>query len=89
MDLDLYSAPTVREALSDHGRVVVDCSRLSFIDCTGLSALLAAARTAKAKGTELRLCAISRALARLLRLSHTAGAFTIEPEPTSRTPHRP
>ncbi|MET8213185.1 STAS domain-containing protein [Streptomyces sp. NPDC005373] len=85
-DLDLYSVPTVRDtlrdALSDHGRVVVDCSRLSFIDCTGLSALLAAARAAKAKGAELRLCAVSHALARLLRLSHTAGAFTIEPDPT-------
>ncbi|MET7931654.1 STAS domain-containing protein, partial [Streptomyces sp. NPDC005349] len=85
-DLDLYSAPTVRDtlrdALSRHGRVVVDCSRLSFIDCTGLSALLAAARAAKAKGAELRLCAVSHALARLLRLSHTAGAFTIEPDPT-------
>jgi anti-anti-sigma factor len=84
-DLDLCSAPTVRhtlrEALSRHGRVVVDCSRLSFCDCTGLSALLGAARAARAKGAELRLCAVSHALARLLRLSHTAGAFTIEPDP--------
>ncbi len=88
-DLDVCSAPTVRatlrEALSRHGRVVVDCSRLSFIDCTGLSALLAAARAAKAEGAELRLCAVSHALARLLRLSHTAGAFTIELEPADRT----
>ncbi|MET8212811.1 STAS domain-containing protein [Streptomyces sp. NPDC005373] len=92
-DLDLYSAPTVRdtlhEARSDHGRVVVDCSRLSFIDCTGLSALLAAARTARDTGAELRLCAVPHALARLLRLSHTAGAFTIEPEPARRAPHHP
>ncbi|MFE2988485.1 STAS domain-containing protein [Streptomyces sp. NPDC059262] len=88
-DLDLCSAPTVRatlrEALSGHGRVVVDCSRLSFIDCTGLSALLAAARAARATGAELRLCAVPHALARLLRLSHTADAFTIEPEPADGT----
>jgi anti-sigma B factor antagonist len=44
---------------------------MRFCDCAGLSALLAAARTAKTHGSELRLCAVPHALARLLRLSHT------------------
>lgn len=47
-------------------------------DCSGLSALLAAARAAKASGSELRLCAVPHSLARLLRLTYTGSAFTIE-----------
>ncbi|MBT2491012.1 STAS domain-containing protein [Streptomyces sp. ISL-96] len=81
-DLDVVGAPDVREALqaavATRRRVLVDCAGLTFCDCSGLNALLAAARTAKANGTELRLCAVPRALARLLRLSHTGSAFTIE-----------
>ncbi|MEV5279682.1 hypothetical protein ACFYMW_25450 [Streptomyces sp. NPDC006692] len=37
-----------------------------------------AAGAAKAADVELRLCAVPHALARLLRLSHTGSAFTIE-----------
>ncbi|WP_258308449.1 STAS domain-containing protein [Streptomyces sp. NWU339] len=81
-DLDVCTAPTVRDALRDavsrHERVEVDCAGLSFCDCSGLSALLAAARAAQAAGAELRLCAVPHVLARLLRLSHTGSAFTIE-----------
>jgi anti-anti-sigma factor len=84
-DLDVVSAPavrdTLREAISRHpGGVEVDCAQLTFCDCSGLSALMAAARAAKADGVELRLCAVPHPLARLLRLTHTGSAFTIERE---------
>ncbi|WP_268256624.1 STAS domain-containing protein [Streptomyces roseolus] len=46
-ELDVVSAPNAREALNAavfaHDRVHVDCGGLTFCDCTGLSALLAAA----------------------------------------------
>ncbi|MGY0063408.1 STAS domain-containing protein [Streptomyces sp. LZ34] len=58
--------------------MVIDLGGLTFCDCTGLSALLAAARTAQAGDVELRLCAVSHFLARILRLSGTHSAFTIE-----------
>lgn len=61
-DLDAVSAPDVRDALraavSAHDRVDVDCGQLTFCDCSGLSALLAAAREAKASGNELWLRAV-------------------------------
>ncbi|MGJ5751569.1 anti-anti-sigma factor [Streptomyces puniciscabiei] len=86
-DLDVVSAPdvrdTLRSALADHRSVVVDCGGLTFCDCTGLSALLAAARTAKASGRDLRLCAVPHPLARLLRLTHAGSAFTID-QPNER-----
>lgn len=81
-ELDVVSAPDVRHtlkaAVAAHDRVDVDCGQLTFCDCTGLSALLAAAREAKAAGSELRLCAVPHTLARLLRLTHAGSAFTIE-----------
>ncbi|WP_327580105.1 MULTISPECIES: STAS domain-containing protein [unclassified Streptomyces] len=61
-DLDVCTAPAVRnvlrEAVGWHARVDVDCGGLTFCDCTGLSALLAAAKAAKGAGSELRLCAV-------------------------------
>ncbi|MFD0516045.1 STAS domain-containing protein [Streptomyces aureus] len=61
-DLDVCTAPAVRnvlrEAVGWHARVDVDCGGVTFCDCTGLSALLAAAKAAKGAGSELRLCAV-------------------------------
>ncbi|WP_413100210.1 STAS domain-containing protein [Streptomyces sp. Inha503] len=79
---DLVTAGEVRQALrsavGENQLVVVDLGGLTFCDCTGLSALLAAARTARAGDVELRLCAVPHFLARILRLSGTRGSFTIE-----------
>ncbi|MFH8257609.1 STAS domain-containing protein [Streptomyces roseolus] len=83
-ELDVVSAPdlrdTLRAAVYDHDRVEVQCAGVTFVDCSGLSALLAAARAAKAGGTELRLITVPYSLARLLRLTQTGRAFAIEPD---------
>ncbi|WP_241778031.1 STAS domain-containing protein [Streptomyces sp. CT34] len=88
-DLDVCTAPavrdTLRDAVSSHQRVDVDCGQLCFCDCYGLGVLLAAARAADAAGAELRLCAVPHTLARVLRLSRTRSAFTIE-QPSTRSP---
>jgi anti-anti-sigma factor len=81
-ELDVASAGDLRDALraavASHRIVVVDLEQLSFCDCSGIGALLSGARAAKARGVELRLRSVPRFLARLIRLSHTSGAFTIE-----------
>ncbi|WP_206305243.1 STAS domain-containing protein [Actinacidiphila soli] len=81
-ELDVATAADVRTALlaavTTHQHVAVDLSGLTFCDCAGLGALLSAARAARAGGADLHLRAVPRSLARLLRLSHTGGAFTIE-----------
>ncbi|MEU6756036.1 STAS domain-containing protein [Streptomyces sp. NPDC046685] len=83
-ELDVVSAPDIRDtlrvALAGHDRVDVNCAGVTFVDCSGLSALLAAARAAKAGGTEMRLSAVPHSLARLLRLTHADRAFIIEPD---------
>ncbi|WTX01112.1 STAS domain-containing protein (plasmid) [Streptomycetaceae bacterium NBC_01309] len=81
-ELDLATAPELRAALTraaaDHTHITVDLAALRFCDCTGLNALLAGARAAHAHGTTLRLRSVPVSLARLLRLSHTTGAFTLD-----------
>ncbi|MFF8844204.1 STAS domain-containing protein [Streptomyces sp. NPDC015127] len=84
-ELDVATAGDVRNvlnaAMGSYRQIVVDLGALRFCDCSGLSALLAAARTARARGVELRLRAVPHYLARILRLSGTRGAFTIESGP--------
>ncbi|BBJ37873.1 hypothetical protein GCM10017744_003980 [Streptomyces antimycoticus] len=81
-DLDLVTAGNVRQALqtavAENRVVVIDLSGVTFCDCTGLSALLAAARTAQVGDVELRLRTVPHVLAHILRLSDTRDAFTIE-----------
>lgn len=76
-ELDLATAPELRAALlhaaAYHRHVTVDLAALRFCDCTGLSALLAGARAAHARGTTLRLRSVPVSLARLLRFSPPPG----------------
>ncbi|WP_413812515.1 STAS domain-containing protein [Streptomyces sp. OE57] len=81
-ELDLVTAAEVRQplqrAVGENCVVVIDLGGLRFCDCTGLSALLAAARTAQAGDVELRLRAVPHFLARILRLSGTRSSFILE-----------
>lgn len=81
-ELDMATAPVLRHALhvaiAACSRVTVDLSALRFCDCTGLSALLGAARIAEAADVDLRLRAVPSCLTTLLRLTCTHAAFTIE-----------
>ncbi|MBO3680438.1 STAS domain-containing protein [Streptomyces sp. NEAU-YJ-81] len=51
-------AQALQSAVGENRVVVVNLGGLTFCDCTGLSALLAAARTARVRDVELRLCAV-------------------------------
>ncbi|WTW91882.1 STAS domain-containing protein [Streptomycetaceae bacterium NBC_01309] len=65
-------------APAEHRQVGVDLSVVTFCDCAGLSALLGATRIARSHGTDLHLQAVPARLAKLLRVSHTRGAFVID-----------
>ncbi|MEU8976329.1 STAS domain-containing protein [Streptomyces monashensis] len=57
---------------------------MQFYDCSGLTVLLATARTARRHGVDLRLCAVPRFLARIMRLTGTHGMFAIDPASQAR-----
>jgi anti-anti-sigma factor len=78
-ELDLASAPTfemaVSEALSGAVAVEIDAGGVSFMDSSGLRALLSARRNADAAGRNLRLVRASDAVSRVLEVTRTASLF--------------
>ncbi|MFE9845324.1 STAS domain-containing protein [Streptomyces goshikiensis] len=85
-EVDLDTVPRLADALRQAltclplpRTLVVDCSGLEFCDCTGLSELLRARRTAQAAGIAFRLAAPSRQVAHLLELTGADTAFETLP----------
>ena len=72
-EIDIASAAWLREALllaiRRHGPVIcVDLRRVTFIDCSGISALLATARRASLEGGQMRVVRPSAQAWRLIML---------------------
>ncbi|MEV4175689.1 STAS domain-containing protein [Nonomuraea sp. NPDC049709] len=57
----------VRRSLDEH--LIIDASRLSFLDSSGLAVLLAAATLAKAHGAALHLAGLQPRVARILEIT--------------------
>ncbi|MEU0374425.1 STAS domain-containing protein [Streptomyces sp. NPDC006283] len=91
--LDVDTASRIRqalvEAIAGHERVIIDLRRLSFCDCAGLSALIAARNAARHHGTTLTFRNPPRQLARLLRRIPHAHTLPTTQWDTSGTPHTP
>lgn len=79
-ELDVHTAPSLARALerctSAHKVLIVDVSRISFIDSTGLKTLVAARERVRER---LLLAGENAALDRLLELTGTAELFTRSP----------
>ena len=74
-ELDLASAPAVRDALAGAladgaGAVVVDLSRVTFLDSTGLAALLNAARRLRRAGRSFAVVGARELVRDVIRLAH-------------------
>jgi len=80
-DLDISTAAELMEALdaalSEARLVVVDLSRLTFIDCTGIGALVAVHNRARRSQGELVLSSVSTQVSRLLDITGTSARFGI------------
>lgn len=72
-ELDAEAAPELRRVLAaaivTGGRIAVDLERVTFIDSSGLRALVDAQRTADEFGVDLAVVAATPAVARLLGLT--------------------
>lgn len=84
-ELDAYTAPTLGERLSDliecqgNMSVVVDLRSTTFIDSSGLSALVAAHKWLRERGGELRLSGPGRSTVRLLEITGLDRILTVDP----------
>jgi anti-sigma B factor antagonist len=79
-EIDLESADQLRnyalEAAREHGgTVVLDLGRVTFLDSTGLKALIAIQRGCRADGCEVALAAANRPVTKVLDITGLADAF--------------
>jgi anti-sigma B factor antagonist len=73
-EVDIANAGLLQQALAEAARagqvlVVVDMTRTRFCDSTGLNALVAADRRARAEGGEVRLVITGEAVVRVVELT--------------------
>ncbi len=82
-DVDLQSSPQARKVLLDavgRGRpVVVDLSRVGYIDSSGIASLVEALQRSRQKGGRFMLASVSDAALRVLQLARLDKVFTICP----------
>ena len=83
-ELDLYTAPSFRDSVlqaaseTDPPKVIVDFSRLGFIDSSGLGAIVACLKNLRERGGELTLVAPDGSgLRRLLELTGLDRVLTV------------
>jgi anti-sigma B factor antagonist len=80
-DLDVYSAPRLKEALDDAaasgGRLVLDLSEVHFIDSTALGVLVGTYQEIRARNGALRLVVEDPFLLKIFRITGFDGIFSI------------
>lgn len=65
--------------LNANNRVVIDLSRLQFVDSSGLGSLLSCLRTLSAKGGDLKLCGMTKQVRAAFELVRMHRIFDIFP----------
>lgn len=68
----------VRRLLADVERVVVDLNGVTFMDSSGLGALIAVRQAAEEAGSGFALRSPTQAVTRVLELTSTASIFEVE-----------
>ena len=82
--LDIATSPTVRASLieaserGDH-KLVVDLTKVDFLDSTGLGALIGGQRRAKEFGGDVRLVVKEGQILRLLRITGLLKVLAVYP----------
>lgn len=83
-DIDLQSAPLLRQALLDCAEqgdlsIILDLEQVDFLDSTGLSAIIAGLRAMQNRQGCLMLAGIAPQIQRLLDLTHLNEEFRVFP----------
>lgn len=81
-NVDLLRSPRLRESLraAQMGapiRLIVDLTRVRYMDSSGVATLVEALGTARRTGTRLVLCGMGEQVRSVLRIARLEGVFTI------------
>ena len=95
-EMDIVSSRTFADTISEleqsaPDRIVVDLSGLTFVDSSGINALLQAARTVEARGGSLVLAAPGRHVRHVFEIARVADVVPVIEEPAEalRPPEPP
>ena len=82
-EIDLSTSPRVREVLMDIARsgevrVVIDMSQVTFMDSTGLSALVGPLKRFRQNGGHITLRSPTSSVRKILEITGLTRVFTIE-----------
>jgi anti-anti-sigma factor len=77
-EIDAHTAPLLARELATGGAIEVDVRGVSFIDSSGLRALILATERARDAGGDVVLVAPSTAVRRLIEITGLTGFLTIE-----------
>jgi anti-sigma B factor antagonist len=92
-ELDIATAPDLEEAVeglreNGGGAIVLDLSELTFMDSTGLQAILAAERLCEGRGYDFWVTGVNGPVRRLFDLTGAFGALRFEPRAAGATGER-
>jgi anti-sigma B factor antagonist len=81
-ELDVYTAPRLKEALDEgvgrgHKVLVVDLTRVGFLDSTALGVLVGALRSIRSENRDMRLVLDHPHVAKMFRITGFDGMFPI------------
>jgi len=80
-ELDLYTAPELKAALTDLSdtvrRLTVDLSRVEFIDSAGLGILVAAARTMRGRDGSIALVGVDHSVHKVFQVTGLDSWFEL------------
>jgi len=83
-DLDVYTAPRLKEALDEGsaggGRLILDLSEVDFIDSTALGVLVGTLQETEASGSVFRLVVDDPFLLKIFHITGFDGVFSIFPQ---------
>jgi anti-sigma B factor antagonist len=86
-DVDLSCSPMARKqilsCLEGEIGVLIDLSRVSYIDSSGIACLVEGYQTAKIKELDFGLVGVSEAVMNVLQLAKLDKVFTIHPDANS------
>jgi anti-sigma B factor antagonist len=87
-ELDMATAPDLRHSLlqginDGYHRVVLDLTKVTFIDSSGFAVLISALKRLRASGGDLRLAGAGRAPLSAMRISGLDQIFAMYPNATA------
>ena len=74
-DADQFQEQSANLVRSSLGRFVLDATELSYVDSSGLEALVDLAEELNAFGQALKICSMGETLAETIRVTQTTGSF--------------